>query len=95
MFNWKWLQVEWCAYSPDGAFIASASCDRTLRLWDATSGEQLQVLEEHTDYVKSPHGFVCLQYNLERGELCGSYRRIVVHSHLEGIGSCLPRGTRP
>jgi len=39
-------------YSRDGRFIASASSDRTIKIWDA-SGVLLQTLASHTNWVTS------------------------------------------
>jgi len=58
------LQVLWCAYSPDGAFLVSSACDATVRMWDATSGKQLRVLEGHTDHVRYPRSCVDLEFDL-------------------------------
>ncbi len=33
--------------------VASASCDRTVRLWDAATGAALQTLQGHLRYVNS------------------------------------------
>jgi WD40 repeat protein len=39
------------AVSPDGTQIAGAMNDRTVSIWDATTGKQLVVLRGHTDLV--------------------------------------------
>jgi WD40 repeat protein len=55
--NWVWD----VAFSPDGELLATASADKTVRLWDVQSGEQHgEPLKGHTDSVKgvafSPDG---------------------------------------
>jgi len=49
-----------CAVSADGAFIVSASRDKTLKVWDARSGEARLTLHGHTAEVEgcavSPDG---------------------------------------
>ncbi|KAH6652182.1 HET-R [Truncatella angustata] len=41
------------AISPDGQFVASASGDSTVRIWDVETGAEQQVLKGHTDHVTS------------------------------------------
>jgi WD40 repeat protein len=38
--------------SYDGQIFATASMDKTVRIWDLTSGEQLRVLEGHDGLVE-------------------------------------------
>jgi WD40 repeat protein len=40
-----------CAWSPDGRTLASSSADQTIRLWNAQSGQEIIILEGHTDYT--------------------------------------------
>ncbi|MBA2286567.1 MAG: protein kinase, partial [Ktedonobacteraceae bacterium] len=42
--DWVW----WAAWSPDGQRIASASGDRTVQVWDATTGNHLTVYSGHS-----------------------------------------------
>ncbi len=45
--------VYMAAYSPDGSRIASASEDRTIKIWDVSSGECIKTLTGHTSDVFS------------------------------------------
>lgn len=38
-------------YSPNGQYIATASQDRTVKIWDAQTGQLLKMMEGHTDSV--------------------------------------------
>ena len=41
------------AFAPDGALVASASGDNTLKLWDAVSGQLVRTFEGHSQEVVS------------------------------------------
>jgi WD40 repeat protein len=41
------------AFSPDSTLLASASEDKTVRLWDAATGALQQTLKGHSDWVTS------------------------------------------
>jgi WD40 repeat protein len=41
------------AFSPEGQKIVSASYDRTVRVWDAATGESRQALAGHAGEVTS------------------------------------------
>ena len=45
--------VDSVAFSPDGKLLASGSGDKTVRLWDAKTGEPIQTLTGHTEEVTS------------------------------------------
>jgi WD40 repeat protein len=43
--------VDSLAFSPDGKTLASGSSDKTIRLWDVTSGQELRTLTGHSRRV--------------------------------------------
>jgi eukaryotic-like serine/threonine-protein kinase len=45
-------RVSGVTYSPDGRFIASASWDCTVKLWDAFTGQDVMTLRGHSDVVR-------------------------------------------
>jgi len=49
----KKLQIRAVAFSRDGTRIVSGSGDNSVRVWDASTGEELQKLKGHTSSVNS------------------------------------------
>ncbi|CAI6225623.1 unnamed protein product [Periconia digitata] len=47
--NW----VNSVVFSPDSQWLASASRDNTIKIWDLSSGDCLRTLEGHSDWVNS------------------------------------------
>ncbi|OGF68159.1 MAG: hypothetical protein A2Y62_13550 [Candidatus Fischerbacteria bacterium RBG_13_37_8] len=54
------------AFSPNDLYIASASSDKTIRIWDAETGQELLCLNGHEDSVNSV-AFSHVNYNLASG----------------------------
>ena len=46
-------RVNAVAFSPDGQLVASASDDKTVRVWEAATGSCRSVLEGHTDRINA------------------------------------------
>src|SRR5206468_1065208 len=44
------------AFSPNGQRLATASDDRTVKVWDAATGRELRTLQGHTSVAFSPDG---------------------------------------
>src|SRR5262249_42943480 len=64
--------VEGLACSPDGRRLATSSEDRTIKLWDTTTGAEVFTLRGHTD------GVLCVAFSPDGRRIAsGGYDRTV------------------
>lgn len=60
------------AFTPDGSTIASGSRDKTIRLWDVDTGEQLHILTDprwHPGYLRDEYDVSFVSFTLDGGTL--------------------------
>jgi hypothetical protein len=75
--------VESVSFSPDGRYIVSGSWDNTLRLWDASTGREIEGFDGrgHTDHVESvsfsPDGRYIVSGSLDYTLIIRSLARIL------------------
>ena len=64
-------------FSPDGSYLASVSpYDKAIRLWNASTGEELGVLRGHDDVVNITIGIPCVRTSPGHGtafDIAGKY----------------------
>jgi WD40 repeat protein len=86
-------QVYSVAWSQDGTRLATASQDKTARLWEWPSGKELKAFKDHSDAVTrvcfSPDGksiyTTCQDHNARRFDLSTGIASRVFSGHNEGI----------
>jgi WD40 repeat protein len=88
--------VSHCAFSPDGTLIATASHDRTVRLWDTATGRPAKILTGHAGAVSacdfSPDGALLATASHDRTarvwDVATGAERAVLASQSQTVTSC-------
>ncbi len=92
------------AVSPDGRFIVSGSGDRTVKVWEAETGNPLRSLEGHTGLVYavavSPDGRTLLsRFKRQNPARLGPGKRSIspalLERRLSAFPGALPRWPHP
>jgi WD40 repeat protein len=85
-------EVSAVVFSPDGQLVASASRDRTVRVWETATGQCLSVLEDQARYI-SRIEFLSdgRTRRTDRGDISLPKDLIAVPSILQIEGSCYTR----
>ena len=86
------LRVTSVAFSHDSTRLASASWDRTVKIWDASSGACLQTLEGHGSVIKDLAGFEN-HHPIDQGIVISSDRTWITHNAQERVW--IPSEYRP
>ena len=96
------IQVNCCSFSPDQMFIASASEDKTLNIWNVNTGKCIQTLKDHHSeavhlLIANFYSSDCWLFLLAWRNLCGP----IGTSRSRSPGSCFKtsegnqQGARP
>ena len=86
-----------CAISSDGRYVASASSDQTVKIWDVATGEERRTLVGHTAAVNgcafSPDGATIASAGADRTlrlwEVASGAERMAINGHAHVVNRCV------